>query len=73
MILTLPARIGWKAGRVVGFRRLALVGAGVGIGLLVAPSTGAEMRDRIRREWEKRQTPEPSVPVEPEPGTVRPV
>lgn len=40
--------------KAVGPVRLAAVAAGIGIGLLVAPTSGAELRDRIRRRWEER-------------------
>ena len=73
MIVLLPARLGWRTARLVGFRRLGLLAVGAGIGLLLAPRSGAELRDRIRQEWEKRQAPEPPLLVEPEePGTVHP-
>src|SRR5262245_62612262 len=33
------------------------MGVGVGIGLLVAPTSGADLRDRLRRKWEGRHAP----------------
>lgn len=42
------AKVGYWTGRVVGYRRLAVLGTGVVIGLLVAPGPGAQLRARIR-------------------------
>ena len=50
----LGARVGYRAGRVLGFRRVVLFGIGVGVGLLIAPVPGRELRLRIRREIEDR-------------------
>jgi hypothetical protein len=46
-----------RASRSVGATRLAALGLGIGIGLLIAPTTGKELRDRLRREWEARRAP----------------
>jgi hypothetical protein len=51
------ARATYRTTRRVGISRMAAFGAGVGIGLLVAPVTGEEMRDRLRRWWEERGAP----------------
>ncbi|MGE3621394.1 MAG: YtxH domain-containing protein [Acidimicrobiia bacterium] len=55
-LITLPFRVGFgtarlavRTGRLVGLRRLFVFGAGVGVGLLVAPTTGRELRERIAR------------------------
>lgn len=45
----LGVKTGYRAGRVLGYRRLTVFAVGVGVGLLVAPVTGAELRDRIRQ------------------------
>jgi osmotically-inducible protein OsmY len=47
----------YRLGRLVGLRRALLLGAGVGIGMLVAPTSGRELRDKLRRQWESRRAP----------------
>jgi hypothetical protein len=51
----LTLKTGARAARLVGYRRLALLGIGVTIGLLVAPVPGRELRARIHREIERRR------------------
>ena len=67
-LLTLPLRlvvVGFRTGflsarftrrtvRFIGYRRLALLLVGVGIGLMVAPVPGAELRRRLRVAVESR-------------------
>jgi hypothetical protein len=67
-LLTLPFRLigtGYKVGalsarttrrtvRFVGYRRVALLLVGIGIGLLLAPVPGAELRRRLRSSLEAR-------------------
>jgi hypothetical protein len=61
-LLTLPFKLlglGFKTGagsvklthrslRLMGYRRLVVFGAGIGVGVLIAPGPGAEMRARLR-------------------------
>ena len=58
-IVTLPVKVGTKTGvvatkmgyrtaRFVGFKRIVLIAIGVGIGLLVAPVPGRQMREKLR-------------------------
>jgi BON domain len=47
----------YRAGRFVGLSRLLAFGVGVAIGLLVAPTTGEELRDRVRRQLAARRVP----------------
>jgi osmotically-inducible protein OsmY len=47
----------YRATRFVGLSRLLAMGVGVGIGMLVAPTSGADLRDRLRRHWEARNAP----------------
>jgi osmotically-inducible protein OsmY len=51
----LGVKTGYRAGRLLGYRRLFVFAAGVGVGLLVAPVTGAEARTRLRRAIEERR------------------
>ena len=59
-LLFLPARVGiggtrlgvkagYRTGRLLGYRRLLLFGVGVGVGLLIAPMTGRELRVRLQQ------------------------
>ena len=47
-------KTGYRTGRLVGYRRLFVFGAGVAVGLLVAPTPGRELRSMIRRRMEAR-------------------
>lgn len=40
-------KTGYRSGRLVGYRRLSVLAVGVGIGVLVAPGTGAQTRARL--------------------------
>jgi hypothetical protein len=53
----LSARSTYRVGRLIGLRRVLVLGAGVGIGMLVAPTSGQELRDKLRRQWESRRAP----------------
>lgn len=44
----------YRVGRFVGFTRVLALALGVGIGLLVAPTPGRELRDRIQRAAARR-------------------
>src|SRR4051794_32739776 len=65
-------KAGYKTGRLLGYRRMAFLGAGVGIGLLLAPRTGRETRELIRSRLEERgllapPPQEDAVPAAPSP------
>jgi hypothetical protein len=51
----LTARTGYRAGRRVGFGRVLFFAAGAGVALLLAPTSGAELRERLRRAIEERK------------------
>ena len=62
-LLLLPFRIalglmgvtfkaGYRTGRVLGLRRMLTFGLGVGVGLLVAPGPGTELRQKLRERFE---------------------
>jgi hypothetical protein len=53
----LSARSTYRAGRLIGLRRALVLGVGIGIGMLVAPTSGQELRDTLRRQWEQRRAP----------------
>jgi hypothetical protein len=42
------AQAGYRTGKLVGYRRLLYLAIGVVIGLLLAPTTGAELREKVR-------------------------
>ncbi len=65
LVFKVPA-MAWRAGkgsaRVVGYRRVLLLGTGIGIGLLVAPTSGEVLRGRLRDALARRRAgSEPSV------------
>jgi BON domain len=45
----------YKAGALVGYSRMLWVAVGVGIGLIVAPTSGPELREKIKGAWAERQ------------------
>jgi hypothetical protein len=44
----LGLKAGYRTGRFLGYRRLLMFAAGVGVGLLIAPMAGRELRARLR-------------------------
>jgi hypothetical protein len=59
---TTPVRLARTTARVIGYRRLALLGTGALIGALVTPIAGPELRRRIAEEIERRRLgTEPTV------------
>lgn len=61
-----PIKIVLLVARTLGYNRFFVFLLGVGVGLLVAPTTGAELRRRIQEEVELRMNP-PAPPVPPVP------
>src|SRR5215211_6138686 len=57
-------KAGYRTGRLLGYRRMAFLGAGVGIGLLIAPRTGRETRELLRSRLEERGLLSPPPPEE---------
>jgi osmotically-inducible protein OsmY len=51
----LGVKAGYRAGRLLGYRRLFVFGVGVAVGLLVAPMAGRELRARIQTLVEERR------------------
>src|SRR3954465_4355033 len=42
------AKTGYRTGRLLGYRRLFVLGVGIAIGLLLAPGPGRELREKIK-------------------------
>jgi len=40
-------KVGYKTGRLLGYRRIFVFGLGVAVGLLLAPTTGAQLRRKV--------------------------
>lgn len=55
------ARATYRATRLLGIKRMIVFGVGVGVGLLIAPVPGVEMRERLRRKWEELREPLPEA------------
>jgi hypothetical protein len=49
-----PVGLSFRVARIIGFRRLFLIGVGVGIGMVVAPTSGAELRARLQGLLDER-------------------
>jgi BON domain len=54
----LGLKAGYRTGRLLGYRRLLVFAAGVGVGLLIAPMAGRELRARLRALVEEQRTGE---------------
>ncbi len=57
-----PVRIAFAIARFMGFSRTIVFLLGVAVGLLAAPTTGAELRARLMAEVEARRNPGPPPP-----------
>lgn len=53
-LLFSPVRIALFVARILGYNRVIVFLLGVAVGLLCAPMTGAELRDRLREQLEGR-------------------
>ncbi len=52
----LGMKAGYRAGRLLGYRRVFVFALGVGVGLLIAPMTGRELRARLQVLLEQQRT-----------------
>jgi hypothetical protein len=55
--------IGYRTGRLLGYRRIFVFLAGVAVGMLIAPMTGAALRAKLQAALEGDLTNDP-VPAE---------
>lgn len=51
------AKTGYRTGRLFGYRRLAVFGIGVFVGLLIAPGPGEELRAKLKAWFRELQLP----------------
>ncbi|MGK2949026.1 MAG: BON domain-containing protein [Acidimicrobiales bacterium] len=51
----LGMKAGYRTGRLLGYRRIFVFGAGVAVGLLLAPVTGEQARARLRAVLDERR------------------
>lgn len=59
------AKLGYRTGRLFGYRNMVLLALGVGIGLAVAPRPGRELREKVRRRLvEQGLLPDSTAPME---------
>jgi hypothetical protein len=52
----LGMKAGYRAGRLLGYRRVFVFAVGVGVGLLIAPMTGRELRARLQELLDQQRT-----------------
>lgn len=52
-------KVGYRTARLLGFRRLFLIGIGVAIGLLIAPVPGRQLRAKLAELLESATATEP--------------
>jgi hypothetical protein len=65
-LLFSPVKVVLLLARVMGYNRFVVFLLGVGVGLLVAPTTGAEMRARLQAQIQARtQGGGPGAPTGP--------
>ena len=50
-------KAGYRAGRLLGYRRMFFVAVGIGIGLLVAPVPGRELRAKLQKMLDEQFGP----------------
>jgi hypothetical protein len=53
-LTTFTAKTGYRAGRLLGYRRLLVFGTGIAVGLLLAPVPGAQLRAKLQELLDQR-------------------
>ena len=61
-LLFSPVKIVLLVARIMGYNRFFVFGLGIAVGLLIAPTTGAELRARLRAQVDARRGMEPLTP-----------
>lgn len=72
-LITLPVRVavgstrlglvtGYRAGRLLGYRRIVVFLVGVGVGLLLAPIPGAKLREKLKEKIDEKLNGAPPKP-----------
>jgi hypothetical protein len=56
-----PVKVAYGTGRAFGYRRVTVFLIGVAVGMLLAPMTGPELRQRLRDRLETQFGLEPAV------------
>jgi hypothetical protein len=56
MVTAVPVRVSGRVGRLLGFRAVVALLAGLALGLLFAPGPGRDLRDRLRALATDRRT-----------------
>lgn len=51
----LGVKAGYRTGRLLGYRRIFVFGAGVAVGLLIAPTPGRELRAKLQAMLDERR------------------
>jgi BON domain len=51
----LGMKAGYRTGRLIGYQRLLVLAVGIGVGLLIAPMTGRELRSRIQQRIDEQR------------------
>jgi len=54
-LVRIGARTTYRTARRIGPVRLGIFAIGVGVGLMLAPTSGAELRERLRHRWLERR------------------
>jgi hypothetical protein len=56
-----PVKVAFGTGKVFGYRRFTVFLVGMVVGMLLAPTTGAELRRKVQRQIEARMGAVPPI------------